>query len=157
MRQTIEKAFPEFALRETIPDDSHAKKMSRLWEETYLTAQVVVISFGEVGPGLEFLKNVTHAIDRLMAPAQLVEGSLLEKENGWELLLGSPTLKCLLCSPWSSWKSTSLTNYYKQNGSTQEQFLGQHKLFLLQPSLTYLKNPDHKRKLWQLISTQLLS
>lgn len=157
MRQIVEKTFPDFTLRETIPDDSHAKKMSRLWEETYLTAQIVVITFGEVGPGLEFLKNVTHAIDQLVAPAQLIEGSLLEKEQGWELLLNSPSLKAALCSPWSSWKSTSLSKHYKQNGSTQEQFLGRHKLFLLEPSLVYLKNPDRKRKLWQLISTQLLS
>ncbi|MGH2613291.1 MAG: hypothetical protein ACRDFB_09645 [Rhabdochlamydiaceae bacterium] len=93
MRQIIEKTFPDFSLRETIPDDSHAKKMARLWEETYLTAQIMVIAFGEVGPGLEFLKNVTHAIDRLIAPAQLIEGPLLEKENGWELLLANITNK----------------------------------------------------------------
>lgn len=157
MRQIIEKTFPGFVLRETVPDDLHAKKMSRLWEETYLNAQVVVIAFGEVGAGLEFLKNVTQAIDRLVAPAQLIEGSLLEKEQGWDLLLSSPTLKAALCSPWSSWKSTSLSKYYKQNGTTQEQFLGERKLFLLESSLVYLKNPDRKRKLWQLISTQLLS
>jgi hypothetical protein len=157
MRQIIEKTFPDFALRETIPDDSHAKKMSRLWEETYLTAQIVVIAFGEVGPGIEFLKNVTYAIDRLVAPAQFIEGSILEKEQEWDLLLNSPSLKTVLCSPWPSWKSTSLSKHYKQNGSTQEQFLGSHKLLLLESSLVYLKNPDRKRKLWQLISTQLLS
>jgi hypothetical protein len=157
MRQIVEKTFPGFALRDSIPDDHHAKKMSRLWEETYLNAQVVIIAFGEVGAGLEFLKNVTEAIDRLIAPAQLIEGSLLEKEQGWDILLNSPTLKAALCSPWASWKSTALSKHYKQNGATQEQFLGPHKLFLLEPSTIYLKNPDRKRKLWQLLNTQLLS
>lgn len=157
MRIVIEKTFPEMALRETILDDTHAKKMSRLWEETYLSAQIVVIAFGEVGAGLEFLKNVVSAIDRLIAPAELIDGDTLEKEQGWDLLLKSPSLKGILCSPWSAWKSTSLSKHYKQNGATQEQFLGSQKLLLLEPSLSYLKNPDRKRKLWQLINTQLLS
>ncbi len=157
MRQVIEKTFPDMQLRDTILDDGHAKRMARLWEETHLSAQIVVIAFGEVGPGLEFLRNVTEAIDRLIAPAQLIEGAVLEKQQEWELLLNSPSLKGILCSPWASWKTTSLSQYYKQNGATQEQFLGKHKLFLLEPSLVYLKNPDRKRKLWQLISTQLLS
>ncbi len=157
MRQVIEKTFPGFALREAVLDDARAKKMSRLWEETYLNAQIAVIAFGEIGPGLAFLKNVTHAIDTLIAPAQLIDGSLLEKEKGWDLLLSSPALKYALCSPFSAWRSTSLSKHYKQNGSTQEQFLGPHKLFLLEPSTAYLKNPDRKRKLWQLINTQLLS
>jgi hypothetical protein len=90
MRLVIEKTFPEMALRETILDDAHAKKMSRLWEETYLSAQIVVIAFGEVGAGLEFLKNVVSAIDRLIAPAQLIDGDALEKQQGWDLLLKSP-------------------------------------------------------------------
>jgi len=157
MRLVLEKTFPEMALRETILDDAHAKKMSRLWEETYLSAQIVVIAFGEVGAGLEFLKNVVDAIDRLIAPAQLIDGAALEKEQGWDLLLNSPSLKGVLCSPWSSWKSTSLSKYYKQNAVSQEQFLGSQKLLLLESSLSYLKNPDRKRKLWQLINTQLLS
>lgn len=157
MRHVVEKTFPDMRLRDTIPDDGHAKRMARLWEETYLTAQIVVIAFGEVGPGLEFLRNVTQAIDRLIAPAQLIEGAVLEKQQEWQLLLNSPSLKGILCSPWAAWKTTSLSGYYKQNGATQEQFLAHHKLFLLEPSLVYLKNPDRKRKLWQLISTQLLS
>jgi hypothetical protein len=155
IRQIVEKTFPHFALRETIPDDAHAKKMSRLWEETYLSAQIVVIAFGEVGPGLNFLKNVTQAIHTLIAPAQLIEGATFEKEKGWDFLLNSPTLKYVISSPWSSWKSTSLNAHYRQNGSTQEQFLGSQKLLLLEPSFIYLKNPEQKRKLWQLISTQL--
>lgn len=157
MRQAIEKTLPTLALRETIPDDARAKKMSNLWEETYLNAQIIIISFGEVGAGLQFLKNVTHAIDTLIAPAQLVDGFQIEKENGWDLLLNSPSLKSVLASPWAGWKSTSLTKHFKQNGVTQEQFLGPHKLLLLEPSLHYLKDPDRKRKLWQLINTQLLS
>ncbi len=157
MRQLVEKTLPELVLRDTIPDDAHAKTRARLWQETYLSAHVVVIAFGEVGPGLEFLKNVTTAIDRLIAPAQLIEGSVLEKERGWDLLLQSPSLQRILCSPWSAWQSTALGKHYKQNGATQEQFLGSHRLFLLEPSLVYLKNPDRKQKLWQFISTQLLS
>lgn len=157
MRQLIQKIFPDWALRETIPDDTIAKRMSRLWEETYLSAHVVIIAFGEVGPGMEFLKHVTAAVNTLLAPAQLIEGSILEKERGWDLLLSSPTLKTVVCSPWSSWKTTSLAKHYLQNGTTQEQFLGKHRLLLLEPSLIYLKHPERKRELWKTLSTHLSS
>ncbi len=156
-RLMVEKTFPDMVLRETPLEDSHARKKSRLWEETYLNAQIVVIAFGEVGPGLEFLRNVTKAIDQLIAPAQLIEGTLLEREKSWELLLNSPALKNILCSPWNAWKSTSLATLYRQNGTTQEQFLGKHPLILLESSVSYLKNPEKKRSLWQLIHTQLSS
>lgn len=156
-RLMVEKTFPDMVLRQTPLEDSHARKMSRLWEETYLNAQIIVIAFGEVGPGLEFLKNVTKAIDQLIAPAQLVEGSMLEREKTWELLLNSPALKNILCSPWNAWKSTTLATQYRQNGATQEQFLGKHPLILLEPSVAYLKNPEKKRSLWQLIHSQLSS
>lgn len=156
-RLMVEKTFPDMVLRETPLEDSHARKMSRLWEETYLNAQIVVIAFGEVGPGLEFLKNVTKAIDELIAPAQLIEGSMLEREKSWELLLNSPALRNILCSPWNAWKTTTLATHYRQNGATQEQFLGKHPLFLMEPSVNYLKHPERKRILWQLIHTQLSS
>lgn len=157
MRQTVSKMFPGIALRETVPDDLQAKKMARLWEEKYLDAQIVIIAFGETAAGMTFLNNVTKAINRLIAPAQLIDGALLEKEHGWELLFKSPTLKAALISPWASWKSTSLVNHFKQNGSTQQQFLGEKPVLILEPTTVYLQNPDRKRKLWQLINTQLLS
>lgn len=157
MRQVVEKTFPGLVLRDTTPDDAHAKKRSCLWKETYLTAHVVVVAFGEVGSGLQFLKKMTDAIHTLIAPAQLVEGLRLEKENSWDLLLSSPVLKYIICSPHASWKSTSLNQHYRQNGATQEHFLGPHKLLLLEPSLTYLNNPERKRSLWQTINMQLSS
>jgi hypothetical protein len=157
MRQLIQKIFPDLSLRETIPDDALAKRMSRLWEETYLSAQVVIIAFEEVGIGMEFLKNVTSAIDKLLLPAQLIEGSMLEKEQGWDLLLSSSSLKIIICSPWSSWKTTSLAKHYLQNGATGKQFLGKHRLLFLEPSLIYLKHPDRKRELWKILNMHLSS
>jgi hypothetical protein len=157
LRPAIQKALPELSLREKPLDDTMAKKLSRLWEESYLTAQVLIIAFGEVGPGMEFLKQVTGAIDKLLLPAQLIEGTLLEKERGWDLLLGSPLLKTVICSPWACWHTTSLTKYYRQNGSSGKHFLGHHPLLLLEPSLTYLKHPDRKRELWKTLSTHLSS
>lgn len=157
LRSWVQKILPELSLRETIPSDALAKRMSCLWEKTYLSAHVVIIAFGEVGIGMEFLKQVTSAIDKLLVPAQLIEGTNLEKERGWDLLLSSPSLKTVICSPWASWKTTSLAKYYRQNGSTGEQFLGSYKLLLLEPSLIYLKHPDRKRELWKMLSTHLSS
>ena len=157
IQQAVQKIFPDLSLRETPPDDAIAKRMSKIWEESYLSAQVVLIAFGEVGPGMDFLKQVAGAIDRLLVPTQLIEGSSLEKERSWELLLNSPSLKTVICSPWASWKTTSLAKYYRQNGASGEQFLGERKLLLLEPSLMYLKHPDRKRELWKTLNTQLLS
>lgn len=157
MHLWVEKVLPDLPLRKTIPDDTAAQKRSRLWEETYLTSPVVIIAFGEIGPGLEFLRQLTQAINHLLMPAQLIEGSLFEKEQGWNLLLSSKALKQVISSPWSSWKTTSLTAHYHQNGSTMQSYLGNHPLLFLESSLFYLKDPERKRKLWNTLNMQLSS
>ena len=105
MKQMVTKILPEVALSSSIPSDAAAKKMAHLYKEQHLTAEVLILSFGETGPALNFLQNVTKAIDSLLAPAKLIEMRKIERENSWELTLNSPTLQLILAPPFQAWKS----------------------------------------------------
>ncbi len=155
MRQMVAKILPDAVLASTIPDDASAKKMAHLYKEQHLTAKVLVLSFGETGPALQFLQNVTKAIDTLLAPAKLIEMRKIERENSWEITLSSPALQLILAPPFMEWKSISLARYYRENPSSKTHFLSSTPLLLTQPIAAYLKNPDLKRELWKNLSTLL--
>jgi hypothetical protein len=155
MKQMVTKILPEVALSSGIPSDAAAKKMAHLYKEQHLTAKVLVLSFGETGPALSFLQNVTKAIDSLLVPAKLIEMRKIERENSWELTLNSPTLQLILAPPFQAWKSLSLARFYRENPSSKSHFLKETPLLMMQPIEAYLKNPDLKRELWKMLSTLL--
>ncbi|MBS0648155.1 MAG: hypothetical protein JSS10_02895 [Verrucomicrobia bacterium] len=155
MKQMVAKILPETSIVGAIPDDAHAKKMSQLYKEQHLTAQVLVLSLGEAGPGLQFLQNVTKAIDSMLAPAKLIEMRKIERENSWDITLNSPTLKLIVAPPFETWKSISLARFYRANPSSKSHFLRETPVAFMQPSAAYLKNPDLKRELWKMLSTLL--
>jgi hypothetical protein len=155
MKQMVTKILPDVALAGAIPDDAVAKKLAHLYKEQHLTAKVLVLSFGETGPALQFLQNVTKAIDTHLAPAKLIEMRKIERENSWEITLSSSTLQLILAPPFTEWKSISLARFYRENPSSKTHFLHDTPLLLTQPIAAYLKNPDLKRELWKNLSTLL--
>jgi hypothetical protein len=155
MKQMVAKILPEVALTSSIPDDAAAKKMAHLYKEHHLNAKVLVFSLGETGPTLNFLQNVTKAIDSLLVPAKLVEMRKIERENSWELTLSSPTLQLILAPPFQDWKTISLARFYRENPASKSHFLKETPVLLMQPAHAYLKNPDHKRDLWKIVSSLL--
>jgi len=155
MKQMVAKILPEVALSSGIPDDAAAKKMAHLYKEQHLTAKVLVLSFGETGPALSFLQNVTKAIDSLLAPAKWIEMRKIERENSWELTLNSPVLQLILAPPFQAWKSITLARFYRENPASKSHFLKEIPLALMQPVEAYLKNPDLKRELWKTLSSLL--
>jgi len=150
IRQLVRKTLPEAPLTETVPDDAPAKKLSELWKQKHLNAHVFVVSFGEGG---QFLQNVTKAIDSILAPAILLDG----KQTDWNLAFTAPSLKLVLTPPCTSWKTTPLAKFYRENPSHQNYFLNETPLLLMQPVAAYLKNPDLKRELWKSLSMRLSS
>jgi hypothetical protein len=155
MKLMVSKFLPEVALTSHIPDDATAKKMAHLYKEQHLTAKVLVLSFGETGPALNFLQNVTKAIDSLLVPAKLIEMRKIERENSWELTLSSPTLQLILAPPFQAWKSISLSRFYRENPSSKSHFLKDTPLLMMQLTEAYLKNPELKRELWKMLSMLL--
>jgi hypothetical protein len=155
MKQMVAKILPETSIVASIPDDAHAKKMSQLYKEQHLTAQVLVLSLGEAGPGLQFLQNMTKAIDSLLAPAKLIEMRKIERENSWDITLNSPTLKLIVAPPFEAWKCISLARFYRANPSSNSHFLRETPVAFMQLTAAYLKNPDLKRELWKMLSTLL--
>jgi hypothetical protein len=155
MRQMVAKILPDMPLTSAIPDDGIAKKRAHLYQEKHLAAKVLVLSLGETGPALQFLQNVTKAIDTLLAPARLIEMRKIERENTWELTLNSPSLQLVLTPPFTAWKNLTLARFYRENPSSKTHFLRETSLLFLQPIASYLKNPDLKRELWKSLSSQL--
>jgi len=156
IRQLVTKVLPDVPLAMAIPDDAQAKKRADYWKENHLAAKVIVVSFGETGPALQFLHNVTKAIDSLLAPAHLIDGSKIEKEKGWEMVLNSPTLQLVIAPPLMNWKMASIARLYRENPSSNTHFLQNTPLIFFHPVSSYLKNPDLKRELWKNL-TSLLS
>lgn len=155
MKQMVAKILPEVTLTSSIPDDAAATKMAHLYKEQHLSAKVLILSFGETGPAMNFLQNVTKAIDSLLAPAKLIEMRKIERENSWELTLSSSTLQLILAPPFQAWKSISLSRFYRENPSSKSHFLKDTPLLMMQPTEAYLKNPDLKRELWKTLSSLL--
>lgn len=154
IRALVTKTLPDAALTTAIPDDAVAKKQAHLWQQTHLSAQVFVIGFADSS---EFLQNVVKAIDTHLAPAAWINGPQFEKEKNWELALAAPSLKLIIAPPFSTWKTTTLARFYKENPTTKALLLHTTPLLLMHPVADYLKNPDLKRQLWKTLSSLLSS
>lgn len=155
MKQMVAKILPEVALTSSIPDDADAKKMAHLYLEQHLSAKIVILSLGETGPALNFLQNVTKAIDSLLGAAKLIEMRKIEREKSWDLTLSSPSLHLILTPPFEAWKSLSISRFYRENPSSKSHFLKEIPLLMMHSVEAYLKNPDLKRQLWKTLSSLL--
>ncbi len=157
LRELLTKIAPDFALRETPPDDTGAQRIRNHWKEETQAAAVVLLSFGETEKELLFYKNIAQAINQSLMPAKLVDGRRLEKEKKWDSFLESSQLKWILVSQDQLKKGMDLLRHYRENPATSEKFLGQASLLLIAPPATYFKQPGLKRTLWETLCTRLSS
>jgi hypothetical protein len=153
----VAKAAPELRLREEIPDDSEARKIGALWQEQLKALHVAVIAFGESGPSLQFLQNVAKAIDTLITPAKIIEGSRFEKEKKWDLFFTSSSLKLVIAPDFATWKGTRLASMYKEHPASSSHTLANIPLLPLKSITHLLKNPSLKKELWKTIVSLLSS
>ena len=133
LRSIIAKAAPQLRLKETIPDDSTAKKVGSLWQEHLQDVNVAILSFGAQGKELAFLQNVAAAISSLLAPAQVIDGFKMEGEQKWDLFFEKTPLKLVLAPPLSAWKGKMLARHFRENPTTQAATLGPASAILLRP------------------------
>lgn len=155
LRQTISQILPQIALTEHIPEDSYAKKISRSWENNWMQASVLIVSFENQKSSVDFLKNLSEAINQLLVPATWIDGTSIEKEKKWELILESSSLKFMILPPLEIWKKTSLIKWYRENSHTEKSFLNNVPIFLMNNISSYLKNPQEKRLLWNTLNSLL--
>jgi hypothetical protein len=130
------------------------KKSPTSTKEPHLTAKVLVLSFGETGPSFKFSTKCHQSHRFPPGSAKLIEmRKLKEKIHGTHISLSS--LQLILAPPFQEWKSISLSRFYRENPSSKSHFLKDIPLALMQPTESYLKNPDLKRELWKMLSSLL--
>lgn len=152
MRALVQRAAPNFRLRETVLDDAVAKQPAAA-----ATLQAALISYGEKDQSLLFLTHLAQAIDICLIPAELIDGQKMEKEKKWEGLLQTSSLKWVIAPCRMIGKSPELTRHYREIPATSERFLGNVPILFLSPIADYFKNPGLKRDLWKTLCQILKS
>lgn len=147
----VQKLFPGWKLREHPLSDEEAVKIASSWKIRAATTEVLVLLFSTKPPARSFLQNFASALNRQIAPAQLIDARSIEKENMWEAVLSAPTLKTIYAPPLESWNAPHLLKYVKAIPATGENYLGNCRLHLLQEAEIYMNSPEKKRLLWQQI------
>lgn len=155
LRSVVQKAAPHMVLKETVPDDSKAKKVGSLWQDHLQDVHVALVSFGTQGRDLAFLQNVAAAVTSLLAPAQIIDGFKMESEQKWELFFAKTPLKLLLAPPLVTWKGKALAQYFRENPVAQTATLGPAPVLLLRPLREYIQTPQLKRDLWKSLVSHL--
>jgi hypothetical protein len=153
----INQALPHIIIKTEIPQDTLAKQKASAWKNPYSSATVVILFFDEVDQKLLLLQKLKDAIDSTLAPAILLEGRSLEKEQKWEALLNMQNIRLILSPPFEFWQKTTLASFYHKDPSSNSHFLQNTPLLLMEPAENYLTNPDIKRKLWKTLTLQLSS
>lgn len=144
LRNLITGIAPSFTLREEPLPDTEAKK-----KHQRVGAEIAIIYFGDEVKEMEFLKNLTKAINVGIRSAEIADAHKIESEKGWKSFLESPELKWIIAPKRGLRKSTELVQFYKELPVTKERFLGLVPIFFIEPIAEYFKNPQLKKALWE--------
>ncbi len=157
LKELLAKIAPDFALKESPPDDTAAVRIRNRWKEQSEATAVILLTFTESDKELQFYQNVARAIDLTLQPAKCLDGRRLEKEKKWDLFLESAQLKWILVSQDQLKKGMDILRHFRENPATAEKFLGHASLLLIPPPAAYFKEPSLKRTLWETLCTRLSS
>jgi hypothetical protein len=149
IKKTLEKVAPTLRLLDHIPQDTEAKKIKNAWKEQANIPDMVILA--TKSPVLPFLHHVAKAIALHFFSSRVLEVDEFEKQNKWEVFLGTPNLKMIISPDGVLWRCKTLLRYYHEFPNKQERFLGKIPLLLLPDPSLYLKDPALKRSLWNLL------
>src|SRR3990170_3982300 len=147
IREILKKTAPNLRLCTHVPGDAQAKAISETWKEQFYLTEVAVLALGETGPQLQFLQNLSKAVDVNLRSSKVIDGVRLEKEKKWEIFLTQDSLKWVFCSP-QIYQFPELMRFFKELPATKERFLNKKNLLLLNPIASYISNPALKTSLW---------
>lgn len=136
IKKVVIQQFPLLKIVDKIPDDTLAKKKKSK------SPSIIILSFDDHPQHLEFLGNVSRAIESLGHSAQVIPAARIERENRWEGLVKMPGLKLVLVP---------------RDKIALYPVLKQAPLLLLLPISLYLQDSSHKAVLWKTIKGQLTS
>jgi|GEM_PF-1737193 len=150
-KKFFRESFPDLLLFEEIPFDQLARKIKDSWMSKHQILPVVILSFSEQNKSLTFLKNISKSITLCLAPACILSGDKLEKEQQWDRLLKTAGLRLVIACDYELYLQKNLMEHYRQSQANNSHFLDQTPLLLLSDLSLYLKRPELKSFLWNAI------
>lgn len=141
IRQVLSKTAPHFKLR---PHPLDPLPLPLFGNEV----SVVILAFEED----RFLANVSEAISALLVPCQIVLAPR------WDRLKDvSSQLKLILGPSIAKWKTHKMASHFTYHPTTHQSTLLDCPYMELQPTESYLKQPQLKRNLWKSLVSHLSS
>lgn len=153
LRKIIQEKIPHVHARliNTLPSDSEAKVLGKLWTQEKQIPQVLILSFDEVPKHQTFLANICKALEVYGVKTQVDNAHKLERSNGWQALLESKEMRLVLASSAGFYHLDELQKHYREGNKQGRHFLGDRPLLLLSDISFYLKEPSLKPSLWAAI------
>lgn len=146
IRAFFQTKMPGVQLVNQILDDKEAKDVALRWQAP--PAEICILSFNELPKEQAFLSNLSLAINRCLASAQVLSASKTEQEKGWEKLLKSSNLKLVIASNYNLHTLPELIKLYRED-ATGKHTLGDKPLYLLSDLSLYMQQPHLKATLWK--------
>lgn len=146
--------FPHYPLSDVVPKDHAARKARDAWLIKQQIQPVIILSFDEKNQSLAFLKNIAKAISLRLAPACVLSGTQLEKEQQWEKIFSTPALRLIIACDYELYLQPGLMQHYRSVQSSAKHYLKDTPLLLLSDLSLYLKKPELKLLLWNAICNE---
>ncbi|NDD59067.1 MAG: hypothetical protein EBZ47_07465, partial [Chlamydiae bacterium] len=90
----LPKITPSLKLLEKIPSDAKAQKIKNRWKNPFQIPEIPLLSLNH--PALNFLKDVSQAIDKHFFSSTVLDIALFEEKNTWDQFFQSPQLKVIV-------------------------------------------------------------
>ncbi len=148
--------FPHLSLSPSIPDDSESGKMKHHGSKEQEIA-ILILSFGEEEKSLAFLKKMAQGISERLAPARVLLLSQVKKEEDWQPIVASPSLRLIIACDYALYTHPELMRHYLELPEQRKHFLFNKPLLLLSDPHVYLREPKLKTLLWKTICHEFAS
>ncbi len=116
---------------------------------------VAVFSFQETGVDRAFLQQVSQAVQRALAPAEMWEAADIERRQEWDKILSAPELKLIVASAHGMHRFPLLMQHYREVNKGGRIFFGKVPALLLTDLSVYRKEPQLKAALWKSLKEML--
>lgn len=146
IRAFFGKHLPDFALSDSIADDSHAKERAAGWNRP--PAEILILSFNEASKEQAFIHHLACAMNLQLASTQILPAGKIENEIGWEKVLKTGKLRLVVASNYNLHTLPGLLKHFHEDANGRHT-LGNTSLFLLSDLSLYMQQPSLKASLWK--------
>ena len=140
---------PDYELRQSILDDSMAKKIENKWKYKLNAHPVTILSATKDENELKFLQSVAKAIEVHFFETKVVAIDSIEKENQWDEFLESENIRLIIAVDDQIWNYKNLMKRFKEIPNQSLKTLGDIPIFLIPNLLLYFQNFKLKKSLWK--------